>query len=311
LTDSSSNLAADVPYLGDEDRVRQILVVLLSNAVKFTPGEGRITVSAGLSQKPPDEAQLPGKGPWVYVRVEDTGPGIPTERLPAVFEPFEQADMNLTRQHGGTGLGLSIAKRLAALMEGDLTFRTEPGVGTSFFLWLPAAAEAALETTLSRSEKMKPPGPGLLQAVKDSILIDLERILHAYMARLRSDPSTPSARRLSDAEMENHLATFLADLASMFTGMNLANLQSENLLDSTRIQRTVSERHGIQRRRLGWRREEVEREFDILEEEVVAAIRRRVLEMSDEKLEGAMQAVHIFIRSAADVSLDSFDSSRD
>ncbi|CAN5698807.1 hypothetical protein BH23GEM6_BH23GEM6_18560 [soil metagenome] len=308
LTDSSSILASDAPYLGDEDRVRQILVVLLSNAVKFTPSGGRITVSAGLSHSPPKEAQLKGEGPWVYTRVEDTGSGIPPDRLPAVFEPFEQADMNLTRQHGGAGLGLSIAKRLAVLMEGDLTFRTQPGMGTSFFLWLPASAKDALETTLAGSEKMDAPGPRPLQPVRDAILVDLERILHAYMARLRSDPQTPGARQLSDAEMEDHLATFLADLASMFSGMGL---DGQNLKDSTAIQRTVAERHGVQRRRLGWSREEVEREFDILEEEVIAAIRRRVPEQSEEQLKGALEAVHTFIRSAESVSLGSFDSSEE
>jgi signal transduction histidine kinase len=80
---------------------------------------------------------LAGQGPWVYVRVEDNGPGIPPERAQAVFEPFERAEENRP-QDEGTGLGLSISRRLARLMHGDLTLHSQPGNGSQFFLWLPA-----------------------------------------------------------------------------------------------------------------------------------------------------------------------------
>jgi len=85
-----------------------------------------------------------GEGPWIYIRVEDTGSGIPAEQIDSVFEPFVQADMSLTRQYGGTGLGLAISRRLAMLMGGDLTVRSEVGVGSTFFLWLPAAPTESL-----------------------------------------------------------------------------------------------------------------------------------------------------------------------
>ena len=222
LADSVSGFAADVPYLGDEDRVRQILVILLSNAVKFTPSGGRITISAGTTEQPPSDTQLPGPGPWVYVRVEDTGPGIPAERIAAIFELFEQADMSMTRQHGGTGLGLTIAQRLARLMGGDIVVRSEQGLGSTFFLWLPAAAEEAVKATLSSTQHMDSPGPKLLQEIHDAMLVELERVLHAYVARLRSDPATPSAHALSEAELEDHLATFLSDLAQTFSALDLA-----------------------------------------------------------------------------------------
>jgi len=65
--------------------VRQILVNLLANAVKFTPAGGRVTISAGSTQQAPPDAQLGGPGPWVYLRVEDNGAGIPADKLPAIF----------------------------------------------------------------------------------------------------------------------------------------------------------------------------------------------------------------------------------
>ena len=123
--------------------MRQILVNLLANAVKFTSSHdaepGRVTVSAGAAKAATSDANVAGDGPWVYIRVEDTGRGIHPDQLHAVFEPFVQADMTLTREHGGTGLGLAISRRLARLMGGDLTVRSEPGMGSAFFLWLPAA----------------------------------------------------------------------------------------------------------------------------------------------------------------------------
>jgi PAS domain S-box-containing protein len=131
---------AEIEYYGDEHRVRQILVNLLTNAVKFTAPGGRVTVSAGAAESPSPEAKLVGAGPWIYVRVEDTGQGIPADRLEAVFEPFEQAEAARAHPHGGTGLGLAISRRFARLMGGDITVQSEPGRGSKFFLWLPAAA---------------------------------------------------------------------------------------------------------------------------------------------------------------------------
>lgn len=132
-----SGFAAETPYRGDEERVRQILVNLIGNAVKFTPQGGRITISAGTAEQATPGAEMKNGGPWAWIRVEDTGPGIPTERLAAIFEPFEQVDMS-GGQHGGSGLGITISRRMARLMGGDLTARNEVGRGASFFLWLPA-----------------------------------------------------------------------------------------------------------------------------------------------------------------------------
>ncbi|HEX6039442.1 MAG TPA: ATP-binding protein, partial [Longimicrobium sp.] len=134
--------ARDAAFVGDVDRVRQVLVNLLSNAVKFTEPGGRVSVCASVTDGPDDDARLPGAGPWVRMDVEDTGMGIAPERLATVFEPFVQVDASYTRQAGGTGLGLTISRRLARLMDGDLTVRSRLGRGSCFTLWVPAAPEA-------------------------------------------------------------------------------------------------------------------------------------------------------------------------
>jgi signal transduction histidine kinase len=134
LTNAVSGTAADLPYWGDDMRVRQILVNLLSNAIKFTEAGGRITISGGTGEAV-KRASLAGNGPWVYVRVEDTGRGIPAERLDAIFEPYQQSEP--ADQDRGTGLGLAISRQFARVMGGDLTAESEPGVGSRFTLWLP------------------------------------------------------------------------------------------------------------------------------------------------------------------------------
>ncbi|MDQ3488512.1 MAG: PAS domain-containing sensor histidine kinase, partial [Acidobacteriota bacterium] len=134
LANSVSGAAGDLPYWGDEARVSQILVNLLTNAIKFTDAGGRITISGGTGETVTG-ASLAGPGPWAYVRVEDTGRGIPAENLGSIFEPFEQSEVG--DQQRGTGLGLSISRHLARQMDGDLTARSELGVGSRFTLWLP------------------------------------------------------------------------------------------------------------------------------------------------------------------------------
>ncbi len=134
--------AEDVAFMGDEDRVRQILANLLSNAVKFTDLGGRIRLRCSAAATPPPSGGLAGEGPWVCVSVEDTGIGMDAEQLERVFEPFVQGESGHTRTRGGAGLGLTISRRLARLMGGDISVTSEAGRGSCFTLWLPAAAGA-------------------------------------------------------------------------------------------------------------------------------------------------------------------------
>ena len=106
----------------DRDKLGQILLNVLSNAVKFTPEGGRITVALGEDDGPAH----------VTLRVTDTGVGIPSDKLDAVFEPFVQVRSDYTRQVEGTGLGLAISRDLARGMGGDLRVTSELGVGSAF-----------------------------------------------------------------------------------------------------------------------------------------------------------------------------------
>jgi signal transduction histidine kinase len=157
-----------VLYLGDAQRVRQVLVNLLANAVKFTPRGGTVTVSCGRVEDKSITAILAGGGPWVFLRVSDTGIGIPAAHQVAVFEPFFQVEGGLTRSKGGAGLGLTISRRLARLMGGDLTLESTPDAGATFTLWLPAApittsapAGTAAEVTAARIARTLGPDLGV------------------------------------------------------------------------------------------------------------------------------------------------------
>jgi signal transduction histidine kinase/CheY-like chemotaxis protein len=116
-------------YLGDEIRLRQILVNLLDNAVKFTH-TGEVALWVEHTDEGSSSQQL-------RVSVRDTGIGIPEAHRESIFEAFSQIDVSTTRKYGGTGLGLSICKRLVAMMGGRLTFTSREGQGSTFTFTLP------------------------------------------------------------------------------------------------------------------------------------------------------------------------------
>ncbi|HET6326501.1 MAG TPA: response regulator [Planctomycetaceae bacterium] len=116
--------------LGDSLRIRQVLTNLIGNAFKFTE-QGEVVLKVALAGERPDASRKADV--CVLFAVSDTGIGIAKDRQGRLFEPFTQADSSTSRKYGGTGLGLAISRRLARLMGGDLTFESEPGVGTTFF----------------------------------------------------------------------------------------------------------------------------------------------------------------------------------
>jgi hypothetical protein len=298
-------------------RVRQILANLLTNSIKFTETGGRITITSGQAETLPSNAVASGGGPWAYVRVEDTGAGIAADRLAAVFEPFVQADMSHTRRYGGSGLGLAISRRLARLMGGDITGESALGEGSTFVLWLrdapaPAYARASGSASTRTPDDLRPSGTalaagapplqGALGTAAAAVLGDIRRVLHAHVARLRSDPLTPSARRMPERALEDHLGTFIADLAQSVWASEAAAAEEE--IDCLR----VAERHGRQRARLGWAAAEVRREYAILREELAEGVRRRVVGIGPADVEQAVEALQTFLTDAERVSVVAFAS---
>jgi signal transduction histidine kinase len=111
--------------VADREKLQQIIVNLLSNSLKFTPRDGRISVSCT------------AHATTVAISVRDTGRGIPADKLEAIFEPFVQVERALTRETEGSGLGLAISRQLARAMNGELVVASEPGAGSTFTLTLP------------------------------------------------------------------------------------------------------------------------------------------------------------------------------
>ena len=129
----AGDFQADLPRMHvDEEKLRQIVINLLSNAAKFT-ATGSIRVRAAAA------------GGLVEIAVVDTGIGIPADKIGLIFEEFQQADASSTRIYGGTGLGLTIARRLARLMGGDIRAESAPGSGSTFTLTLPVRYQPPAE----------------------------------------------------------------------------------------------------------------------------------------------------------------------
>jgi signal transduction histidine kinase/CheY-like chemotaxis protein/PAS domain-containing protein len=137
------NLPADISYQGDALRLRQVLINLLGNAVKFTPECGKVTFNI-IWKEHRDEKAL------IYFSVSDTGIGISENAIGSLFKPFQQADNQIAQKYGGTGLGLAISKNIVQMFGGDITVKSTVGQGSvfSFSLLLP-------ETRMKKTEEIK------------------------------------------------------------------------------------------------------------------------------------------------------------
>jgi two-component system, sensor histidine kinase and response regulator len=126
--------------MGDPARLRQVIVNLVGNAIKFTE-RGEVIVYVDLGEETPAEGNV-----RLHCRVTDTGIGIPADRLEAIFAPFTQADGSTTRNYGGTGLGLAISSQLVRLMNGRLWVESEFGRGSTFHFTLRLARSGAVRS---------------------------------------------------------------------------------------------------------------------------------------------------------------------
>jgi two-component system sensor histidine kinase/response regulator len=167
-----------VPELvtGDPARVRQILLNLCGNAVKFTE-RGEVAVSVKLLQGDSERVKL-------SFTVRDTGIGIPADRIEALFRPFSQVDASTTRRFGGTGLGLSIVKRLVELMDGQLGVESQEGAGSTFWFNITCPVAAS-------SERLPRAAPRLLQGQRVLVVDDNatnRTVLSAQLRRCGIEP---------------------------------------------------------------------------------------------------------------------------
>jgi signal transduction histidine kinase/CHASE3 domain sensor protein len=241
----------DTSYVGDVHRVRQILTNLVANAVKFTGPGGHVSVACALPGDAPPHLSS-AHGPYVALRVIDSGIGIAAGDLERIFQPFTQAEAGYTRQRMGTGLGLTISRRLALMMHGDITVESEPGKGSTFTLWLPAAREAVADAAASalaaaqpsaaehavadvetsslasqlthEAERSRetPPRPraaahevsrrDALEAIAATMLASVRHLTDDWVGRLRA-ADLPSVHDLTTEQIEDHAATFITDIA--------------------------------------------------------------------------------------------------
>ena len=289
-------------YLGDEHRVRQILVNLLGNAIKFSTPGGRVVIECSLHEERSGEdppAGANGGRRWVLFRVRDAGRGVAAEDAEAIFEPFVQAQSGLTRSHEGSGLGLSISRRLARLMGGEVALEPAErgGSGATFTLRIPAAA-AASEAELypdgaparhgvaaspvsaedaSAAQAERADARRALETASAALLRDMVRAIDEFIVRVREDPVLAVAAELTDLEVADHLSTLLTDIANSLGLLSESSGDPTELLaDGIKIQRLIGELHGAQRQRLGWTEEQLVHEAEIVRSVCMAAIGRAI-----------------------------------
>lgn len=144
--DSDCAPVDETPVIGDPLRIRQILMNLVSNAIKFTE-HGRVSISLKAIREKEDAIDI-------LLTVTDTGIGIPHDKLEAIFDKFSQADTSITRKYGGTGLGLAISRSLAEMMGGRLSVKSDYGNGAEFTLHLPlrkASSDVRIASSSAKS----------------------------------------------------------------------------------------------------------------------------------------------------------------
>ena len=195
---------------GDADRLRQILLNLSSNAIKFT-AKGEVTVDVMWSSPPPD-APL---GSWTLrFEVRDTGIGIPADRIERLFQPFMQVDSSTTRRYGGTGLGLAISRKLAELMGGQIGVNSQEGEGSTF--WFTVTLTPAAEPEPPAATTPWPPDISIL-AVDD----------HPTNRRVLRQQLSEVAQRYADAATAPEALELLRQAQAEGSPFKLALLDME------------------------------------------------------------------------------------
>ena len=176
----------DIPlhFIGDPTRIRQILINLSGNAIKFTDN-GSVAISLNIEDRDDSTKNI-------CIEVADTGIGIQTEKLDTIFEKFQQADSSTTRKYGGSGLGLSICKNLVSMMDGHIGVKSKPGKGSVFRVEIPlepapmnaSLTEQAEEQSLSQTSSIY---PGIKVLLADDNNVN-RKVGMALLARFGCEP---------------------------------------------------------------------------------------------------------------------------
>ncbi len=223
------DLADNVPYyvLGDTTRLRQILLNLLANAIKFTE-RGHIALS--ITSRSTMDSRL-----RLEIAIADTGIGIPVDRIDTLFQPFTQVDASTTRKYGGTGLGLAICKRLVNLMGGDIRVESVEGQGSLFIFHI--ITEPAKGPTRGYMQRDVPELAGRRMLLADSNPlrreIQLRRYRHWGLDVVSADPQAAAALLEQDADIGIVVAEVLVDAAV-----------ARRFADAVAAQDALRERHG-------------------------------------------------------------------
>jgi CheY-like chemotaxis protein len=159
-------------FLGDGGRIRQVLLNLVGNAIKFT-SQGQVTVTVASEQAGPSHAS-------VTISVEDTGIGIPASKHSVIFQKFTQVNASATRLAGGTGLGLAISKQLVELMGGSIHFSSTPGAGSKFWFVLPLTLDEVPEP---RADASAQPVSGSSRGARRVLVAEDNRVNQRVIVR--------------------------------------------------------------------------------------------------------------------------------
>jgi hypothetical protein len=223
------------------------------------------------------------------------------DRISSIFDPFTQVDTGRTRHAEGSGLGLTISRRLARLMKGDLTVRSEVGHGSQFTLWMPLA-----DTAGGTASATPTAGVGSTQGLGDvgeALLTEIGSVVREFVNRVRSENLGGTAYGMRFSELADHVGTYVADVASILIALDEARGHPSSLLaDGTEIQHLVAERHGAQRARIGWTTEDLSREWVILCEETERIIKLRLRTTNDEALRESLLVLRRFVEQGEALS---------
>jgi signal transduction histidine kinase/CheY-like chemotaxis protein len=235
---------AGVPHrlVGDAGRLRQVVTNLVGNAVKFTP-QGHVLVAVSCQDRSPVAARM-------RISVEDTGIGIPADKIGTLFEQFTQVDSSLTRRYAGTGLGLAISKQLIGLMGGSIAVESRPGVGSKFWFELPLPLDPEPEADVAPTAEL--PEARVLVVDDDDVN---RRVLHEQIVgwgmRCRGCASGEQALgtlRAAQLEGDPYEVAFIDHHMPEMDGAALAAIvKGDALLRDTRLVMLTSMGHSSDR----------------------------------------------------------------